>query len=204
MTLNPLSSPDDRAALGKLSYSDRSLVARVRDGDELAATALYERYAHRVFELVDSKLGAQLRATTEPEDIVQSVFKSMFRGVQAGHYMAPPGSTLWNLLAVIAVNKLRRKATYQAAQRRDSQRSEVLETEDNALAVDESAADFLALCVRETVGLLRPLDREVLSMRIQGHSIDEISNAIGRSLRTVERSLQRCREQLAELLLDDN
>ena len=30
---------------------------------------------------------------TEPEDIVQSVFKSVFRGMQSGNYDAPPGET---------------------------------------------------------------------------------------------------------------
>ncbi len=188
---------------GGLSHTDRSLLVLVRGGDEDAATTLYERYARRVFGLVESQLGDRLRASTEPEDIVQSVFKSMFRGVQAGHYDAPPGTTLWNLLAVIAVHKLRRKAVHLSAQRRDAKRNVPLEVLEDGLALDQSSLEFLEITVRETLELLRPLDREILSLRIQQYTVDEISVETGRSRRTVERSLQRSREQLASLLLDE-
>lgn len=94
----------------------------MKDGDQDAAHVLYKRYVQRVFGLVDSKLGVKLRASTEAEDIVQSVFRSMFRGVQEGNYEVEPGSTLWNLLAVISLSKLRRRALHQNAQRRDSER----------------------------------------------------------------------------------
>jgi RNA polymerase sigma-70 factor (ECF subfamily) len=175
----------------------------VRDGDEDAANVLYERYARRVLGLVEAKLGARLRTTTEPEDVVQSVFKSMFRGVQSGNYDAPPGSTMWNLLAVIAVNKLRRRAVHQSAQRRDIRRLVSIETVEADDVIDESSVEFLQICVRETLGLLRSLDREIVSLRIQGHAVDEISEITGRSRRTVERCLQKSRKQLASLLLED-
>jgi RNA polymerase sigma factor (sigma-70 family) len=196
-----LNSPNSNP--GDLSPTDRSLVVMVRDGDEDAANVLYERYARRVLGLVEAKLGARLRSTTEPEDVVQSVFKSMFRGVQSGNYDAPPGSTMWNLLAVIAVNKLRRRAVHQSAQRRDISRLVSIETVEAGDVIDESSVEFLQICVRETLGLLRSLDREIVSLRIQGHAVDEISEITGRSRRTVERCLQKSRKQLASLLLED-
>ena len=193
----------DDPQFGNLDRTDRSLVVMVRDGDEDAANILYERYARRVLGLVESKLGAKLRTTTEPEDVVQSVFRSMFRGVQSGNYEAPPGSTLWNLLAVISVNKLRRRATHQSAQRRDIDRLVSLESVNDGAAIDESSVEFLEICVRETVEHLRPLDRDILALRIQGFTVDEISEQTSRSCRTVERSLHNSRKQLASLLLDE-
>lgn len=177
----------------------------VREGDEEAAGLLYERYARRVFGLVRSKLGTRLSSVTEPEDIVQSVFRSMFRGMQSGNYDAPPGSTLWNLLAVIAVRKLSNKATHHSAKRRDSSRNVALDAELDGLAdaLDHASAEFFEVCMRETLDLLRPLHREILSLRIQAYSVDEISGMVGRSRRTVERSLQKSREVLATTLLDD-
>lgn len=177
----------------------------VRDGDEAAAEVLYDRYARRVFGLVRSKLGSRLGAMTEPEDIVQSVFKSMFRGMQSGNYDAPPGSTLWNLLAVIAVRKLSNKANHHAAQRRDASRNVSLDDEHDGVesAIDAASAEFLELCIRESLDLLRPIHRKILSLRIQGHSVDEIRDLTGRSRRTVERSLQNSRAVLAESLLSD-
>ena len=187
-----------------LSPTDRSLVVMVRDGDEQAANLLYERYARRVLGLVRAKLGARLSTMTEPEDIVQSVFKSVFRGMQSGNYDAPPGETLWNLLAVIAVNKLRNKANHHSAQCRDSSRNIPLDTGEEGLgiAIDQASIEFFEICVRESLELLRPSHREILSMRVQGHSIDEIRELTGRSRRTIERSLQKSRELLAESLLN--
>lgn len=185
--------------------TDKSLVVMVRGGDEGAAEVLYDRYARRVFGLVRSKLGTRLSAMTEPEDIVQSVFKSMFRGMQSGNYDAPPGTTLWNLLAVIAVRKLSNKASHHAAQRRDSSRNVSLEVETDGLesAIEMASAEFFEICMQEALDMLRPIHRTILSLRIQGHSIDEIRDITGRSRRTVERSLQKSREQLADSLLDD-
>ena len=125
--------------------------------------------------------------------------------MKSGHYDAPPGTTLWNLLAVIAVNKLSSKAVHHSAQCRDFNRNVPLEPDGDGLllAADQASIEFFEICVRETLELLRPIDREVLSLRIQNHSVDEISDAIGRSRRTVERSLQKSRERLSELLLEE-
>ena len=79
-----MTSPDSGS--GRLTPTDHSLAKRVKNGDQEAAHVLYQRYARRVFGLVDSKLGAKLRTTTDAEDVVQSVFRSMFRGVQTGTY----------------------------------------------------------------------------------------------------------------------
>lgn len=189
---------------GRLASTDHSLASRVKDGDQEAAHVLYKRYAQRVFGLVDSKLGNKLRASTDAEDIVQSVFRSMFRGVQAGNYEVQPGSTLWNLLAVISLTKLRRKALHQAAQRRDVERLVSLQTVAEQEANDVSTDEFLKLCVRETMQKLRPTDREILLLRIQGFTVAEISEQMSLSDRTIARRLRTSRKHLASLLLDDH
>ena len=186
---------------GELSPCDRTLIERIRDGDEEAATLLYDRYARRLFGLVKSRLGPKLASATEPQDIVQSVFKSVFRGMQSGHYDAPPGQTLWNLIAVIAIHKLKKKASHHFAQRRDANRNLSLDQHEMLIAGEASVESFQAF-VRETLEALRPLDRKVLSMRIEGHEISEIAEKIDRSQRTVERSLHKSRNRLASLLLE--
>ena len=177
----------------------------VQGGDESAAEMLYERYARRVFGLVRSKLGTRLSSMTEPEDIVQSVFKSVFRGMQSGNYDAPPGTTLWNLLAVIAVRKLSNKASHYAAKCRDASRNVPLEATEESIsaALNQASMEFFELCMQEAMEMLRPSHREVLALRIKGHSVDEISEMTKRSRRTVERSLQASRELLAESLLNE-
>ena len=188
---------------GRLTSTDHSLALRVKDGDQDAAHVLYKRYVQRVFGLVDSRLGAKLRATTDAEDIVQSVFRSMFRGVQAGNYEVEPGSTLWNLLAVISLTKLRRRAHHQTAQRRDVDRLVSLQTVADGEAMDVSTDEFLEICVRETMQKLRPSDRKILLLRIQGFTLTEISEKTSLSCRTIARRLRTSRKHLASLLLED-
>lgn len=187
-----------------LSQSDRSLVMMIRDGDDGAAALLYHRYAHRVLNLVQNRMSDRLRSKTEPEDIVQSAFRSIFRGVRSGHYEAPEGAALWNLLAVIAVNKLRRHANRIFAQRRDASREITLQDRDEALGFDQRSVEILEITIRETLEQMRPLDAEVLSLRLQKFSVEEIAEQTGHSKRMVERSLQKSRARLSAVLLDDD
>ena len=91
------------------------------------------------------------------------------------------------------------------AKRRDASRNVPLETEFDGVeaALEQASAEFLAVCIQESLELLRPKHRQILSLRIQGHTIDEISKMVGSARRTVERSLQNSRETLAESLLDE-
>lgn len=178
--------------------SDRSLIAKIREGDGIAAEGLYRKYSDRIMGLVQSQMGELLRSVTEPEDIVQSVFKSVFRGVLSGAYEAPEGQTIWQLLAVISVNKVRRKARSQLAERRDIRRTSALDGESEAgLALDNQEIE---LSVKEALQKLEPLDQVVVQYRLEGHTVEEIAAQTERSRRTIERSLQRIRDQLTEML----
>lgn len=189
-----------------LSETDRSLVRLIQGGDEDAALRLYQRYSDRLFALVRSKTGEWLEAYTEPEDIVQSTFKSVLWRMQAGNYHAPAGSTLWNLLAVIATRKVVKRANYHKAECRTADRSVPLNAINGGIAVDEleDPSESFDVCLRETLELLSPAYREVLTLRIQGYKIIEISEKTKRTKRSVERTLQKMREKLASHLLDED
>ena len=53
----------------------------------------------------------------------------------------------------------------------------------------------------ETPGLTET-QRQIVELRMQGYQVHEIAELTGRSLRTVERTLQNCRKQLSFLLSD--
>src|SRR6516225_2129441 len=108
----PLPDPDE-------SFSDRSLLRRFRAGQEDAATQLYLRYAGRLLALAQAQCAPDLAPRVDPEDIVQSVFRTFFRRAAQGHYEVPEGEELWKLFLVIGLNKIRATATFHRAAKRD-------------------------------------------------------------------------------------
>lgn len=197
-----MASPQDSAGSG--TQSDQDLVILIQAGDDDAATLLYDRYSTRLKLLADQQMSQGVRRVFEPEDIVQSAFRSLFRGVNAGSYCAPEGRSLWSLLAVIAINKVRRKAT------RD--RSVVAVSLESASSDDQTAIDVpdslspeqFESSLREAIESLRPAEQEVVQLRVQGFSVEEISDRLQRSCRTIERTLQTIRAKLAEAVHEES
>jgi RNA polymerase sigma-70 factor (ECF subfamily) len=183
--------------------TDRSLVARLKDGDESAANELYRRYAARLHGLADRQMSAGIRRTHEPEDIVQSAFRSLFRGVSSGSYDAPAGNSLWSLLAVIAIHKVRRKVSRD----RSVSASSFIQMEDEPSSSQEISGTIseqqFECSLNEAIEFLQPHEREIVELRVQGFTVEDISERVSRSCRTVERTLQRIREKLSEKLLED-
>ncbi len=178
--------------------SDRSLLARLRGGQQQAATDLYLRYAQRLRALVRSRCSPQLARRLEPDDIVQSVFRRFFKRVLHGDYDVPPGEELWGLFLVIALNKIRTEEAFHRAGKRDVRLAS--DTADPAQLATHEASAILNLCVEDALGQLTPQQRAMVELRIQGHEVAEIAQQTGRSKRTVERTLQEIRARLRELL----
>ncbi len=180
--------------------SDQSLVVRLRSGDDAAATEVYDRYAKRVFGLVHKQMADRLKAIVQPEDIVQSVFKSVFRGINSGAYDAPEGGTLWQLVAIVAVHKVRRNARLRSAVKRDSRRTQSLDALAEFDAVDSYTPEEFELAIRESIEGLKETEQEVVMLRVQGFSVEEIASRLQRSRRSVERNLQAIREKMLSSL----
>lgn len=187
--------------------SDRALLADFLRGSDDAATALYQRYARRLHALASQQTAADLRSRSDPEDIVQSVFRTFFRRVQRGEYEVPEGDELWNLFFVIALNKVRKFGTRQHAARRDTRKTVAishLDTEGSGLAeADEIALHALRLTVDDVLDRFPPEVRQVLALRIEGHEVAAIAEKTGRARRSVERMLQNFRTALASELKEE-
>src|SRR5262245_16170685 len=82
------------------------LVARWRAGDQAAAAEVFERYTHRLVLLVRQHLQQKLHGRIDPEDVVQSVYRSFFAGVRADRYEVARGGDLWRLLVAMSLHKL--------------------------------------------------------------------------------------------------
>jgi RNA polymerase sigma-70 factor (ECF subfamily) len=176
------------------SASDAGLIGLLRGGDPSAARELFTRYARRLRALVASRLRGPVASRLSPDDIVQSVFRTLFQGVAERAYSAPEGRELWGLLCVLALNKLRERVAYHQAARRDVRRTA---GGVDALPDLDAETQWLGIEVDDLLDRFRPGDREVIYLRMTGYEVTEIADRTGRSLRTVERVLQRARAKLA-------
>ena len=68
---------------------------------------------------------------------------------------------------------------------------------------DNASFAFLQLVIDEALGRLRPAQRRMVELRVEGYEVAEIAQKTQRSKRTVERSLQQAREKLGDLLHEE-
>ena len=176
-----------------------TLLNRFRAGDPQAASGLFGRYYARLRGLIRGGLSPQVARRVDPEDLVQSVYLSFFRGASAGRYVLSRGGDLWRLLAGIARHKLLRQVRSQKAARRSVACEVGLDLIDEARQPQEPPTivewtDQLRWLNHQ----LNPFDQRVLELRLQECQIAEIATATGRSERSVRRSLARVRDLMGE------
>ncbi len=179
--------------------TDHSLLRRFRGGKDDAATALYVRYAERLQRLADYQVSPQLAARIDPEEIVQSVFRTFFRRAGQGQYDVADHEDFWKLLLVMALNKIRTLGNFHHAFKRDLGKTKSLEiANSDSFDLGESSVAYqvLRMTVEEVVAALPEEQQAIACLRIEGYEIDEIAEKTGRSKRSVERILQSFRRRL--------
>lgn len=190
-----------------------NLIERWRAGDERAAETIFERYVDRLVALARGRLSAKLKRRVDPEDIVQSAYRSFFRRAQDDQYSFQHSGDLWRLLAAITVNKLLMQARFHHAGKRALDHEASLASSGmmpnvtpEALA-REPMPDEAAALVEELELMMRPLRpqaRQVLELKLQGAGVEEIALQIGRTERTVRRVLEQVRDVLASRLAESS
>ncbi|MFO0810204.1 MAG: sigma-70 family RNA polymerase sigma factor [Gemmataceae bacterium] len=201
--------PEPKRALdanGRGAPSDRSLLLRFQGGQGDAATELYLRYAERLHALVKAQRGDDLAVRVDPDDVIQSVFRTFFRRAAEGQYEVPEGDDLWKLFLVIALYKVRDVAAYHRAEKRDVRRTASGAELDHAAPTDgrdETAVAALRMVIDEILARLPGSHRQIVELRIEGHDVAEIARRAGRAKRSVERILQEFRERLSAEIRDE-
>ncbi len=181
----------------------------LRRGDEDAATEVFHRFAQRLIALARSQLDSWMRTRVEPEDIIQSVFRSFFTRFEAGQFQFGDWDNLWTVLALITVRKCANRSEFWQAAKRDLQREQnspqMRDSLENALAREPTPSEAASLSetVEKLMKTVPERDRSVLSLHLQGCDIAAISTQIKCTERTVRRSLERTRRTLMRLQSDE-
>lgn len=185
--------------------SFRNLLAQLRAGDDRAASEVFQRFSRRLVALARSHLDSWVRRKEDPEDVVQSVYKSFFARVEEGQFDLVSWNDLWSLLTAITLHKCADRMDYTHARCRDVRREvSVASATDSAAdawpVADPEPTPLEALVLTETVDeLFRAFDsddRAIIELSLQGYTVVEISGRLGRA----ERTIRRVREQVKKCL----
>jgi RNA polymerase sigma-70 factor (ECF subfamily) len=179
---------------------EQALIDLWRQGDENAARQIVERYIDRLLVLARRRISQRLASRVDAEDIVQSVFRTFFGRVRDGQFVFAEQDDLCKLLVRITLHKtLRQIAFHKAAKRDPAQETEqgdhhrerllaLLDTEPSA----EATVAFLDQ-LEHFLGQLKPDERQILELRLQGYSNDEIAAQLGIYDRKIRRAIERVR-----------
>lgn len=175
------------------------------DHDRMA----FERFSRQLIGLARRHLGAQLQHKVDPEDVVQSVYKSLLLRYGQDALAAEGWQGLWGLLTTITIRKCADRARFHRAEQRDLRR-EVMASEPEAALWSEAVSreptpDHAVVLAEVIESLLRPLEadeRMMIEMSLQGFTTQEISEQTGRAERSVRRLRERVRVYLEQQQTD--
>jgi RNA polymerase sigma-70 factor (ECF subfamily) len=184
------------------------VMARLQAGDPAAAEAVFTRFARRLVGLARERLDARLRGKVDPDDVLQSVYRTFFRRHAAGEFVLGGWDGLWALLTVLTVRKCGRWQRHFQTRGRDVRQEVELAPagEEERLSPEhfnrepepEEAAELADLIESMQRGLM-PRDREIVALRLQDYNAAEIATQLGLPERTIHRVLDRVRERLRQL-----
>jgi RNA polymerase sigma factor (sigma-70 family) len=177
---------------------DRELVERFKAGSESAATELFDRYCEKLMGMARRRIGQRMASRIDPEDVIQSAFRTFFSRVRNDEFTFEGESDLFKLLVRLTVNKtLRQIAHHRAAKRNPNKEAGQGSGEDDvfrSLTDGDPSPDVEVALVDEFERFLSQFsafDRKVLEMKLHGHSSAEIAESLGSYERKIRRVLVR-------------
>jgi RNA polymerase sigma-70 factor (ECF subfamily) len=178
----------------------RALLNRWRAGDEDAARQLFQLYVDRLIGLARQRISQRLASRVDPEDVVQSVFRTFFHRAKQGQFTLEEPDDLCKLLARITVHKTFRQVAFHRAAKRDMNLEAVHGDggQDYVLTLldrgptPEAANEFLDQ-LEHFLSRLRPDDRQIIELRMQGYKDVEIAQKLNISDRKIRRLMERVR-----------
>jgi RNA polymerase sigma-70 factor (ECF subfamily) len=181
---------------------DQDLISAYRDGDETAASELFERYYVRLLDLIRRQLGWKVRELEGTTDVAQSVLRSFFDQLRHSQIKLTADDSLWPLLTTIALNKMRNRGKFWQREKRDAGRQVQLAAEHDPLEQGPSPQDVAA--VKELVDkLLEPFSdrrRQIIRLILEGQAVGKIAAEVGSTQRTVYNTRKAAAEILQRVM----
>jgi RNA polymerase sigma-70 factor (ECF subfamily) len=179
-----------------------TLLSRARQGDEAAMAELAREYEAEVRIVARVLLGPKLRPYLDSLDLVQSVHRSLMVGLRAGKVdVSSP-----ERLVALTLTMVRRKIARQWRRHQRQQRLDVREADSDALTGrlmeltrpedDPAKQAQLRDTLRRVCDGLDDLDRQVLGLRLAGHSTAEAARQLSQNADVLRVRMSRLRQRL--------
>jgi RNA polymerase sigma-70 factor, ECF subfamily len=193
----------------------RELVVRAKAGDADALNELFARHNSLLLDVARRRIGTRLRLKEDPDDLAQTTFREATRDFANYEYRGPDSLVRW--LMQILQNKIRDKAEFYSANKRDQTRERALSGPpqaggDPAPTMDPQSPDLSVTVqvqreeafgkLRRALGELSNEHREAITLVFfEGLSLREAGEKMaGRSEDAVRMMLRRAEDKLGEIL----
>jgi RNA polymerase sigma-70 factor (ECF subfamily) len=177
---------------------DLNLVAAYKAGSETAAHNLFDRYCEKLMRLARRRIGHRMASRIDPEDPVQSAFRTFFARVRSDQFTFEGESDLFKLLVRLTVNKTLRQIAHHRAAKRDPAREAGQGPDEHGLLNQIIAAEpqpLVQVAVMEEferfLTQLPEFDRKVLELKFEGYTTAEIAGKLGSYDRKIRRVFER-------------
>ena len=162
--------------------------------------------------VAQNQLSSRVQRRVGPDDVVQSACRTFFRRVSSGQFELPDADALWRLMCAITLTKARRAARDQLRKKRNVDAEQYLDSppaeDDGARYELEGSQQTPFESVEfsdqmdKLLANLSPKECQVLDLKLQSFTNDEIATEMKCSERTVRRIITQIRERWTELFDD--
>lgn len=176
-------------------------------GEAGAAQPLYEHFCVRLQELAKQRIPTKVQSAYDQEDVVVSVFHSLFLGVRERRYRFDDRGDFWRLLMTIAERKISKRIRYETRDKRDVRRvvqntvflkspdeqadesPDAVETLAGREPTPEFAAEVAETCDALLAALPDDNSRKIALLKLENNTAGEIATKLGCTRKTVQRKL---------------
>ena len=185
------------------------LIQGLRSGDQDACAAFWKQYGPLLESVAERQLSDRIKRRVGSDDVVQSACRTFFRRVSEGQFELPDAESLWRLICSITLTKARRVARDQLRQKRGVDREQPIDASadgERSPAANLDGKVATPIDVAEVADQMQALlsglgnqEAQILDLKLQQCTNDEIAEQLGCSERTVRRVIKRLQERWLEM-----
>ncbi len=185
--------------------SFEAVLAQLRQLNNEAATAVFQRFAQRLIALARKKLAPRLLQKLDAEDVAQSAMRTVLLRIGKGQFQLGDWDSLWGLLARVTSRKCCKWVAYYGAAARNIAREKtpVIPESVGWEVIDRAPtpAEVLQLAetTQEMLRGLNELEQQIVALSLQGEEAAAISQQLGCSLSKVYRVLSFIKKRLKRM-----